>query len=546
MSQNLSMNANENNINIASMLIKQGFLIEPSVVRLFNNLSADIVPLLKQIFLSVSKNSVFLTKDFFYKNYKAIQACLLAMKREQPALANYLDLFEKNLLQFISVDTSIEITEQKPSVEKQQQVNESSIIVEIRKKKQLPDHIKVLDSFHIGSKKLEVKDFLSFFKHRFIVFRDLLKQYNLPNLTTINKINSRNQNVSIIGLVADIRESKNKNLIIELEDLTGRISVLVNKDKDIYETAKQVVLDEVIAVKGVGNKEIIFASEIFFPEIAKPEVKKCNDDWNAVFIADTHIGSTEFLEQKFVKFIKWLNGEIGNDKVKQQAKKVKYLFIAGDLVEGVGIYPDQEDFLAIKDIVEQYKILAEYLSMVRPDINIIVIPGNHDAVRLIEPQPVFNQKFAKPLLDLDNVYAFPNPSTISVGVTDKFAGFNVLLYHGFSVHYFLDNVEMLRNQPESKIFPFLLRKRHLAPVHGSTLYYPSENDFLIIKKIPDIVVMGHLHKTFIEKYNGIYGVFASCWEGKTPEQERRGIEPDPAKALLFNSKKQSIRILDFS
>ncbi|GAJ19441.1 unnamed protein product, partial [marine sediment metagenome] len=35
------------------------------------------------------------------------------------------------------------------------------------------------------------------------------------------------------------------------------------------------------------------------------------------------------------------------------------------------------------------------------------------------------------------------------------------------------------------------RNRHLAPTHASAQFFPSEEDDLVIKKIPDIFVSGH-------------------------------------------------------
>ena len=55
----------------------------------------------------------------------------------------------------------------------------------------------------------------------------------------------------------------------------------------------------------------------------------------------------------------------GNEKQKQEALKVKYLFITGDTIDGVGVYPSQEKDILIKDVNEQYKKLAEFLVKIR-------------------------------------------------------------------------------------------------------------------------------------------------------------------------------------
>ena len=62
-----------------------------------------------------------------------------------------------------------------------------------------------------------------------------------------------------------------------------------------------------------------------------------------------------------MKFIMWLKGEYGTEKQKEVARKVKYLFVVGDVVVGVGIYPGQEGDLEIKDIYQQYEEATKYL-----------------------------------------------------------------------------------------------------------------------------------------------------------------------------------------
>ena len=36
-------------------------------------------------------------------------------------------------------------------------------------------------------------------------------------------------------------------------------------------------------------------------------------DFSAVFISDIHIGSSTFLEAEFKEFIKWINGDFGDE-----------------------------------------------------------------------------------------------------------------------------------------------------------------------------------------------------------------------------------------
>ena len=112
--------------------------------------------------------------------------------------------------------------------------------------------------------------------------------------------------------------------------------------------------------------------------------------------------------------------------------KIKYLFIVGDVVEGVGVFPRQDKELIITDLEAQFTRLAELLAKINRNITIIISPGNHDGVRLMEPQPTFDEKYAWPLFNLKNVILVGNPAIINFGVKKNFEGLNILMYHGFS------------------------------------------------------------------------------------------------------------------
>ena len=248
-----------------------------------------------------------------------------------------------------------------------------------------------------------------------------------------------------------------------------------------------------------------------------------------------------------MKFIDYLNGKLPNTP---EVEKIKYLFLVGDIIAGVGTYPTQERDLYVKDIEEQFIGLSELLSKIRKDIHIIISPGNHDGVRLMEPQPLLNEKYAWSIYDLKNAILTSNPAYVNIGATNDFSGFDVLTYHGMSFHYYANTVpklikdSALKKSP-NKIMNFLLKNRHLSPSHASIQYFPSEEDTSIIKKIPDIFVSGHTHKSAVSYYNNILVISTSAWESKTPYQEKMGNEPDFCKVPIFNTKTRAIKILDF-
>jgi len=253
------------------------------------------------------------------------------------------------------------------------------------------------------------------------------------------------------------------------------------------------------------------------------------------------------MEENFLKFIDYLNGKIPNTP---EAEKIRYLVIAGDLVDGVGVIPRQERKLKIKDLEGQYSRIAEILSRIRKDITIIISPGNHDGVRLMEPQPIFDEKYAWPIYNLKNVVLVGNPTYMSIGARKTFSGVNVLIYHGFSYPYYANNVPRLMeggnamNAPE-KMMKYLLKHRHLSPSHKSTQSAPTEEDGMVIREVPDVFVSAHTHKMTVSKYNNILIISTGTWEAMSKHQERLGNKPDFCKVPLLNLKTGNVKILDF-
>ncbi|MBI2044032.1 metallophosphoesterase, partial [Candidatus Pacearchaeota archaeon] len=302
--------------------------------------------------------------------------------------------------------------------------------------------VKAQSLFMHPKQKIEIGNFTTYFRNRFSDIKGILQEKKeLDNLISINKLSNTRQAFSIIGMVYDKQVTKNKNIILEVEDLTGKIKVLINQNKpDLYEKAEDIALDSVLGFKGFGNREIFFANDLFFPDVFLPERKMSPVDEAAVFISDVHVGSMHFLERNLLQFIEYLNMKTPEA---EEASKIKYLFIVGDLVAGVGAYPGQENQLAIPNLEDQYKKAAELFSKIRKDIKIIIIPGNHDCVRLMEPQPPLDEKFAADLYKLENVIHSSNPSYITIGEKEDFPGFNILAYHGFSYPYYANNIPSL-------------------------------------------------------------------------------------------------------
>lgn len=415
--------------------------------------------------------------------------------------------------------------------------------------------IEVLSSYEKESKKKSVENFVSYFNHRYKELEKILSgRQELAGLTAITRVKAKKEkeNVSVIGIVSEKTITSNNNIILKLEDPTGEINVLISKNRqDLFDVGKDIVEDEVIGVAGVSGGNIIFSNSLVFPDIPMvKEIKKSPEEEYALFLSDIHVGSDTFMEKEFLKFIEWINGRAGNEKQRELTKKIKYVFIAGDLVDGVGIYPGQDEELIIKDIYEQYKECGRLLSLIPKHIQIVVCAGNHDATRLSEPQPPMLKDYTRPLTDLPNVTMVSNPSSIRFGAKEGFPGFDVLLYHGYCFDYYIANVDTIRNNGgydrADLVMKFLLQRRHLAPAHKSTLYMPDTDlDPLVIKNIPDFFVCGHIHKVAVSSYRGVSLICGSCWQSMTSFQRKMGHHPEPARVPLVNLQTRDTKILRF-
>ena len=139
---------------------------------------------------------------------------------------------------------------------------------------------------------------------------------------------------------------------------------------------------------------------------------------------------------------------------------------------------------------------------------------------------------------------------INIGKKKDFPGFNILMYHGYSFDYYVSNIDMIRNnggyERADLIMQFLLKRRHLAPAFKSTPYIPAfDEDPLLIKKIPDIIITGHIHYSSVANYKGVTMICGSCWQGKTKFQEKLGHNPQPGRVPLVNLKTREIKVLKF-
>ena len=391
-----------------------------------------------------------------------------------------------------------------------------------------------------------VDDFLAYFRDRFKRTEKMLRQRidvkSASSVLDALKAAPKTK-MKIIGMVTEKRESKQRT-ILSVEDLQANITVLVpqNASEELRKKAQLLLLDQIVCLSVVKTRSnLLVADDIILPEVGQRQPHKAPIPVYAVLTSDMHVGSTQFQRESFNRFILWLNGKYGNDQMKEIASHVKYVLIAGDIVDGVGIYPNQVKELAIRDVYRQYRVAAKYMEQIPDYIQVVVIPGNHDAPRKALPQPAISNEYLETLQESRAVYSLGNPCYLSLH------GVEVLMYHGRSLDDVISTVpDMNHNNPE-KAMRLLLQSRHLAPIYGAkTTLSPESRDFLVIERVPDIFHAGHIHALGYCNYRGVLVVNSGGWQAQTGYMQRLGFMPTPGKVPVVNLQTLESMVVSFS
>lgn len=380
----------------------------------------------------------------------------------------------------------------------------------------------------------EYTEFVQYFKDRYDSLAEMLRRISARPIESIKKRNlDTREPLSVTGMVLDIRTTTNGHKLIEIEDKTGTLPVLIHKerDKELFESARKVLLDEVIGVTGTlsADGNLMFANRITLPDLPNAQKNALNgikSGGKAVFISDIHVGSKTFLEDAWLRFVEWLSDDIN------------YLVIAGDVVDGIGVFPNQDKELAITDIYEQYEKAAEYINAVPKHIKIIMSPGNHDAVRQAEPQPRFPERITR--MFRDDITFVGNPAMIDIGA-------KVLIYHGRSMDDIIASIPGFSYADPTKPMVEMLKLRHLSPIYGGRVSIaPEQKDHFVIDQVPDILHCGHVHTVGVSRYKDVMTINSGTWQSQTQFQKRMNLQPNPAKATLVDLASMEYRIMQFN
>jgi DNA polymerase II small subunit len=364
-------------------------------------------------------------------------------------------------------------------------------------------------------------DYLHYFRDRYNRLGNMIRaRFGTMPIEALTRSNRyRQEESTVVGMVTEVKTTTNGHRIAEIEDSTANIAVLFRKDRPVFSDAERLIHDEVIGVKGKlsSDGKLFFADTLYRPDIRIDNTPfKSEQPGKACFISDVHVGSDTFLSDCWNRFADWLHNS-----------DISYLLIAGDLVDGIGIYPGQENELVIKNIYEQYDALGAMLSDLPSRIKIIVSPGNHDVVRGAEPQPVIPEQFTRKFPK--NCMLVENPALVNL------QGVRVLMYHGRSIDDMIGLIPGASYDHSGLMMEEMLKRRHLAPAYGrKTPIAAGKTDRLIIDPLPEILHTGHVHITGITEYRGVLGINAGTWQSQTAFQKQMNVNPTPAQAVVVD------------
>ncbi len=382
-----------------------------------------------------------------------------------------------------------------------------------------------------------VQGFTALFTSRYNKLKRIMS--NRPESKMIKSISAvistkSKDEIYVCGLVTDRRTDRNITKIT-LDDQTGIIETIVINE-DLQKVASGLLMDQFVMEKIVSSKNGGFiVKDIILPDIPDHAANRSKTEAYAVFVSDLHAGSKYFMEKEFVDMISWLSSP---DPI---AKRVRFVILGGDVIDGIGIYPNQDKELVALNTADQLKLLYDILDKIPKHIKVFIAPGNHDPGRRALPQPAIPAKYCPDLWGRKNFFMIGNPAVISLN------GVKVLIFHGQSVDDIVKTTPGLSYDKPAKVMQCLLKARHLSPIYGAqSPLAPELEDYMVIDEVPDIFHAGHVHVIDLDLYKNILILNSGAWQSQTPFQSGVGITPTPAVAVLVNLKTFKVYTKDFS
>ncbi len=388
-----------------------------------------------------------------------------------------------------------------------------------------------------------VDDFRRVFVSRYEKLRKIIvTSGKLREVSSISSVKRMPKGyVKVVGMISDITETKNGHKRFRIEDTEDFIDIIIMNKNSL---SKELLLnDEVIGVIGSkpearndrGKSEpVIFANEIIRPDIPERTIEYTGREAEYVgSISDIHVGSKTFLKDYYARMVRWIKSS------SDESANMKHLILSGDVVDGIGVYPGQENDLEIINPYEQYEYLAEFVNDIPEDISVYIMPGNHDTVRLAEPQPAFNPKIRE--MFMKNVSFLPNPYNLVLNKK------NITIYHGMALNDLIELIPGGSMDSVGSAIELMLKRRYMGSSYGGrTPIIPSSEDYHVMENVPDIFITGHIHGHYVGNYKGVRYVNSSTWQSQTEYQKMMNYSPEPGILTMFDLNSMSMIKKDFS
>ena len=352
----------------------------------------------------------------------------------------------------------------------------------------------------------------------------ILQRSQANKLATVEivKAGKPKDDVFVAGLIMDRKIDRGVTRLT-FDDPSGSLETLVFNE-ELQTTANSLLIDQFIMQRiSTGKNGGFITKEIIVPDIPDHITNHSKTETYAVLISDLHVGSKYFMEEEFESFISWLSSP---DPV---ARKVRFVLVCGDIIDGIGIFPNQDKELLLMDLNKQMEKAAQLIDKIPKHIKVFIIPGNHDPGRRALPQPAIPEKHNLNLWNRENFFMLGNPSMVELN------GVKILMFHGQSLDDVVGTTPGLSYSQPAKAMRVLLKSRHLSPIYGKrTPIAPELEDMMVINEIPDILHSGHIHVVDLDMYKGVLIVNSGAWQTQTPYQASIGITPTPGIAVIVN------------
>ena len=382
-----------------------------------------------------------------------------------------------------------------------------------------------------------VEGYGALFASRFNKLRQIMsdrpESKKVKDIESVKSITKNDDELYVWGLVTDRKSDRNITKIT-VEDPTSSMEIVVFEG-DLKDAADTLLMDQFAMFKIVPAKNGgFFAKDIILPDIPEHTTNRSKTETYAVFLSDLHVGSKFFMEEELSEFIKWISSA---DPI---ARKIRFVVIGGDLIDGVGVFPGQDKVLDQLTTEDQLQKTFEVLDKIPKHIKVFLISGNHDAGRKALPQPAIPKMYNSELWDRENFFMLGNPSMVSLN------GVKVLMYHGQSIDDVVRTTPGVSYDKPAAVMRHFLKARHMSPIYGSrTPIAPETEDMMVIDDVPDIFHSGHVHFVGLDMYKGVLIVNSGAWKRQTDFQESVGITPTPGMAIIVNLQTMKVYQKDF-